>query len=80
MEVEPAVVDQKASDAPMEFPEDRNAEAQEFCPEIEEPSASRRPSWMQNVEIIKPQLDEGEGERKPMEEIKTESITYFRGT
>lgn len=71
-------MDQKPSDAPMEFPEDPNAEAQEFCPDIKEPeSASRTPSWMKEITVIKPEIVE---ERKPMEEIKTESITYFRGS
>lgn len=76
-ETPPPIVDQKPSDAPMEFPEDKNAEAQEFSPDIQEPeSASRTPSWMKGAEVIKPQIVE---EKKPMEEIKTESITYFRG-
>lgn len=69
--------EKKPSDAPMEFPEDKNAEAQEFSPEIKEPSASRRPSWMKDVQVIKPEIKE---EKKPLEELKTESVTYFRGT
>lgn len=61
----------------MEFPENKNAEAEEFSPDIEVPiSPSRTPSWMKETQIIKPEITEP---KKPIEELKTESITYFRG-
>lgn len=65
------------SDAPMVFEEDLIAQAEEYYPDVAEPeTSSRRPSWMGDVQIIKPEITEV---RKPIEEIKTESITYFRG-
>lgn len=60
VEEEPVV--HRPSDAPIAFEEDKNAEAEEFSPDIEE-------SRPQELEIV-----------KPLEELKTESITYFRGS
>lgn len=53
------------------------AETEEYAPDVQAPeTASRCPSWMQDVQVVKKQVPSS---RIPKAPARAESVTYFRG-